>query len=451
MTTFDEALPLMIDVVAEQWGRDAVAHNLFLRDAIGRLTLIVLDDGKTGAEREALSTILNDRIGPYADPSGISVATPEELFDASLRQDGIGLAVPIEQAKFEGFVRILDRRVVGADWLRRPETDYPKVPRLFFVSLKGGVGRSTALCVLAAHFAAHGRRVLAIDMDLEAPGLGSMLLDANTLPRFGLLDYLVETNLIMVSDGFLTDMQGYSPLSGGRGSITVVPAWGALAADRPVNVLSKLARAYLPSDNDQSLDGFAAKIDRLIDRLTASGDHDVVLIDARAGMHESTAAAAVALQGDTLVFGMDQPQTYGGYRAFLAQLALTLGPDWATRIHIVEAKVGGDGPSDEFIANMTDILTESENPEPVGSIPIQELRTTFAVEWDDELSTDTVESVIRKDIDSTHIYESGLFTRFDPLKYPDRLTQGMYAAVFGDFLQTCDNIVKSAESIEGRS
>lgn len=447
MTTFDRSLPLFVDLVARAWGRAAVSSNLFLRDAVGRLTLVVLDSERTSAEREELSALVNTQLGGYADPSGISVATPEELFDDGLREPEIGIAFPIDQDSFQGCVRIVDRRVVGADWLRKPVTESPAIPRLFFVSLKGGVGRSTALCVLAAHLAASGRRVLAIDMDLEAPGLGTMLLDAATLPRFGLLDLLVETNISAMEDSFLHDMLGSSQLSGGLGSITVVPALGSLASDSPLNVLGKLARAYLPSENDPSLNSFTTKIEMLIDRLTATGDYDVVLVDARAGLHESTAAAAVALQGNTLVFGMDQPQTYAGYRGLLAQQAVTLGADWTARIHIVEARVGADGPSDEFISNMIDVLPDLHGARESALIPLGDLRSTFDVEWDDNF---VAESVIDQEIDHTYIYESDAFARFDPLKNPDRLSKGIYAAVYGHFLQTCDEIIQSADVIEGR-
>ncbi|WP_394438944.1 KGGVGR-motif variant AAA ATPase [Sphingobium naphthae] len=447
MTTFDQSLPLFINVVADVWGSDAITNNLFLRDPVGRLTLVVLDSGKTGVEREELSKAVDEVLGGYADPSGISVATPEELFDESLREPGIGIAVPIDQATFQGHVRLVDRRVVGADWLRRPIEENSVIPRLFFVSLKGGVGRSTALCVLAAHLAASGRRVLAIDMDLEAPGLGTMLLDNTTLPQFGLLDYLVETNLGVVEDLFLSDMLGFSQLSGGRGSITVVPALGTRANDSPLNVLSKLARAYLPSENDPALNSFTAKIDKLIGRLTAAGDYDVVLVDARAGLHESTAAAAVALQGNTLVFGMDQPQTYAGYRALLAQQALTLGPDWTTRIHIVEARVGADGPSGEFISNMIDILPNWYEIKKDSEIPLEDLHETFEIGWD--VNT-PAELIIDQEIDHTYIYESDLFNKFDPLEHPDLLSKGIYSAVYDEFLQACDAIIQSADMIERR-
>ena len=40
-----------------------------------------------------------------------------------------------------------------------------------FYSFKGGVGRSMALANAAVELASRGRRVLAVDFDLEAPGL----------------------------------------------------------------------------------------------------------------------------------------------------------------------------------------------------------------------------------------------------------------------------------------
>ena len=50
-----------------------------------------------------------------------------------------------------------------------------------FYSFKGGVGRSMALLNVGYALASRGRRVLLIDMDLEAPGLSRFLLDSDEL------------------------------------------------------------------------------------------------------------------------------------------------------------------------------------------------------------------------------------------------------------------------------
>src|SRR3990172_10784009 len=49
-----------------------------------------------------------------------------------------------------------------------------------FYSYKGGVGRSLALANVATLLAQHGKKVLVIDFDLEAPGLHRYLLNSNT-------------------------------------------------------------------------------------------------------------------------------------------------------------------------------------------------------------------------------------------------------------------------------
>ncbi|MFI9374851.1 P-loop ATPase, Sll1717 family [Streptomyces parvulus] len=55
------------------------------------------------------------------------------------------------------------------------DQDLDSAPIVTFYSLKGGVGRSTALVAVAHRLASeHGLRVLCIDMDLEAPGLDTL-------------------------------------------------------------------------------------------------------------------------------------------------------------------------------------------------------------------------------------------------------------------------------------
>src|SRR5690606_13572652 len=94
----------------------------------------------------------------------------------------------------DGFpARVIERRAMGGDWVVQPAANIRTHPQRFvFFSLKGGVGRSTALALWARHLCQQGKTVLVIDMDLEAPGLGAQLLESTDKPQYGIADWLVH-------------------------------------------------------------------------------------------------------------------------------------------------------------------------------------------------------------------------------------------------------------------
>jgi len=62
-----------------------------------------------------------------------------------------------------------------------------------FYSLRGGVGRSTALAYTASILASRGRTILCVDMDLEAPGLAALFgKEAEISPGHGLVSILAD-------------------------------------------------------------------------------------------------------------------------------------------------------------------------------------------------------------------------------------------------------------------
>ena len=92
------------------------------------------------------------------------------------------------------------------------------------------------------HLARMGRNVLLIDLDLEAPGLASLVFEGDERPPFGVLDYLVENGLGGVSDGDLVNFVGTSRLTDreeGGGRVDLVPATGTLTLQYPENMLEK--------------------------------------------------------------------------------------------------------------------------------------------------------------------------------------------------------------------
>ena len=61
-----------------------------------------------------------------------------------------------------------------------------------FHSFKGGVGRTMALVNAAVELAQRGRRVLAVDFDLEAPRLDTFDILRTAPDRPGIVDFVGE-------------------------------------------------------------------------------------------------------------------------------------------------------------------------------------------------------------------------------------------------------------------
>ena len=208
-------------------------------------------------------------------------------------------------------VRLLDRQVTGQDWLRTSRFDeqgHP--PRVVFYGLKGGVGRSTALAMLAYRLARDGKRVLLIDFDLESPGLSGLLLPQDRVATYGLVDWFVE-DAVGQGDEVLREMVSVSPLADNtQGSIRVAAAMG----QAETGYLSKLARVYADTPSKAGPQTFADRMMRITGLLEAQERPDIVLIDSRAGLHDVAAVAIGSMASVALLFATDSPQHWQGYR-----------------------------------------------------------------------------------------------------------------------------------------
>lgn len=73
------------------------------------------------------------------------------------------------------------------------DEDLPRPLVVSFFSLRGGVGRSTALAYTARLLAEQGRKVVCVDMDLEAPGLAALFgCEAEIREHQGVVELLVQ-------------------------------------------------------------------------------------------------------------------------------------------------------------------------------------------------------------------------------------------------------------------
>lgn len=303
---FDQILPLLAEALRE-CGEDLkkIGPMVVNRDLAGRVRLVVheqvQDNREARAILEGISRILAEKLGPH----GVS-ADRMVLFEPSL--DAVKQGAPQFQLQdFDG-VTVVDRLATDTDWANiAPISVGP--PRLVFFSIKGGVGRSTALAVAAWSLAQAGKRVLVLDLDLESPGLSSSLLPSERRPAHGITDWLVEDLVDNGADVF-RDMVGISDLAR-DGEIFVAPAHGR----DPGEYVAKLGRVWMSKTHDDgSREPWSRRLNRLLDELEAHWKPDVVLIDSRAGIDEVASACVTDLgAASVLMFALDGEQTWSGY------------------------------------------------------------------------------------------------------------------------------------------
>lgn len=346
MMTFDHVLPELIRVCHEDsTSRDAVARYCIVRDVRGRVRLVVEPKKGSAVLLEALEAALSATVGDYfvapvlsAESGGEVQRLSKQLLDQAQGEWPIGwprsyrnvLGGAEEQVEV-GVRWIGIERTVGKDaWLtpKPPKPPWPLVkgrtpPIVTFHSFKGGVGRTTLLAAYAIRLASGQppRRVAVIDLDLEAPGVGSLL---GTKTERGVLDVLVDH----IATGRV-DLEGASmpaQLEGDIGpNITVFPA-GAVD-DAYVQKLARLDFSSTEPGKDNPVgEALAAMLKEM------KAHFDFILVDARAGLHD---LAGMSLHGlahiDVLVFRGTAQNLIG-----LGQTLRTLGSRRATQLVLVE-------------------------------------------------------------------------------------------------------------------
>jgi len=307
MSTFDHILP-EISAIFRDHAEDLMRLTPMIvnRDLNGRVRLIVAEiwqeDGAAMTTLDAIARKMRKRLEPHAFEPNRAVIFEENI---------VAMIEGLPHFLLDGIagVSVIDRLATEGNWSSiAPVTK--GIPRTVFFSIKGGVGRSTALAASAWALAERGKRVLVLDLDLESPGLSSSLLPDDRRPTFGIVDWLVE-DLVENGEAVFEEMVATSILSH-DGEIYVVPAHGV----DPGEYVAKLGRAWMPKvANDGRRESWSQRLQRLLDALEARWKPDVVLIDSRAGIDEVASACVTDLgAGLILLCAVDGDQTWSGYR-----------------------------------------------------------------------------------------------------------------------------------------
>jgi len=187
-------------------------------------------------------------------------------------------------------------------------------PIVLFYSFKGGVGRTTALASFAIQRARAGERVAVLDLDLDAPGIGSVLAadDQGTVAQWGVVDYLLERPLGEVELRDYYHACRRSEVTG-AGEILVFPA-GRLDAEG--EYLGKLARL----DLEPPPAGEVHPLLRLLEQARTELDPRWICIDARAGLSEPAGLLLSGIAHLHVLLGTSSEQSWHGLAAILERI-----------------------------------------------------------------------------------------------------------------------------------
>lgn len=161
-----------------------------------------------------------------------------------------------------------------------------------FYSYKGGVGRTTTLALVALQLVRKGKKVVAVDMDLEAPGLSTILRQESGLdyPRYGVLDFLIECQKEMeTGTAQFMDLAEYAysftskELLGMNGGELFIMQAANLSLNDEEKYYDKLSRIDF---NMPQFYGQDNPVDCLFDLISEQYQPDYILIDSRAGIHD---------------------------------------------------------------------------------------------------------------------------------------------------------------------
>lgn len=419
---FQDALPKAVNFV--QTNDDNLGQEtIIIRDLYGKIRLFLQIE--PNEQLNTLAQSLSVQLGNFGYPAPDIFIYKTDFFDPD---SVINSPDKLKITSAEIPIYLLDRQIIGQDWTRiriypdplKPEPNH--VPRVALFGIKGGVGRSTALALFAWDLARQGKKVLVVDLDLESPGIGQILLPQAQMADYGVVDWLVE-DAVGQSESLLMDMVSTSPLARDLvGDMRVVSAAGCKETD----YVAKLDRIYRDiKQNGQSVD-FAHRLDNMLRQLAERERPDFILLDSRAGLHDIAAVAITRLTDLALLFAVNTPQTWQAYRYLFTHWNLW-SPDLASfrgNLKIVAGMIPETGRED-YLADFT-----------------ESAYNLFADTLYEEDQAGEGFNFDVKAIDAPHfplkIFWHRGFQDFNPLKQFN--TQDV-ALCYGDFLREVNNLV----------
>lgn len=271
MVHFDDVKKLTLDYLKKYADNGSI--YFIIRDVFGRISVYIKGDAFCYEIKEELESILGTKWVNTVD----SVEESDVIYNEIQRN-----AVPVYGNMF-----FTERPLVKKSWNRMEKVPIDITSKIVtFYSYKGGVGRTTALILTALHLARLGYKVAAVDFDLEAPGLSTILkAEDGFCPLYGVIDYLLEygnTENDLDLNEYIYSVKS-SELTGLSGGEVLVMQAGNLNLDNYDQYYNKLSRIDF---NMPKYEGNSSPILHLLTGIDASFHPDFIFLDARAGIHD---------------------------------------------------------------------------------------------------------------------------------------------------------------------
>ena len=212
-----------------------------------------------------------------------------------------------------------------------------------FYSFKGGVGRSMALVNVAVELAQRGRRVLAVDFDLEAPGLDTFPSLAPEKPTPGLVEYVVR----YLDTNVAPDVRDYIGASPMADNLLVMPS-GAARAGYASN-FGQIDWQALYAERDGYL-----LFEDLKEQWRQEINADYVLIDSRTGYTDTGGICTRQLPDAVIVLFFPNEQNLRGLTKIVADVRSEAHPPRNKQIelHFVMSNVPDLDDEDEILTGI---------------------------------------------------------------------------------------------------
>ena len=174
-----------------------------------------------------------------------------------------------------------------------------------FYSFKGGVGRTMALVNVAVDLARRGRRVLAVDFDLEAPGLDTFDLPGASRTTPGMIDFVsayLDTGQAPRADRYVFESPG---IGTGDGGLWIMPS--GVHQDSYAERLARIDWGRLYEQHDGYL-----LFEDLKEQWREFVQPDYVLIDSRTGHTDVGGICTRQLPDAVVILFFPNPQNLRG-------------------------------------------------------------------------------------------------------------------------------------------